>query len=69
MRRSSAIDSRRSTGCAWCWDEFAGKHVIGAGEVNKLVYGYVDDMLSDLFFDKEEELKADIEEDIARERQ
>lgn len=46
-------------------DEFAEKHGIG----HKLVYGYVDDMLTNLFFDKEEEIKAEIEADIARENQ
>jgi hypothetical protein len=50
-------------------DEFAEKHGIGPREMNKLVYGYVDDMLSDLFFDKEEELKAELDADIGREHQ
>jgi hypothetical protein len=50
-------------------DEYADKHDVSAKEVNKLVYGYVDDMLTVLFFDREEELRAEVEADIARESQ
>jgi hypothetical protein len=44
-------------------------HGIGAKDVNQLVWGYVDDMLSDLFYGKEGELTGEIEEDIEREGQ
>ena len=33
------------------------------------MWAYVDDLLSDFFYDKEEELKTEIEQDIERENQ
>lgn len=48
-------------------DEYADKHDIQARAINELVYGYVDDMLSDLFFDRQVELQDEIDADIARE--
>jgi hypothetical protein len=50
-------------------DRAADKHGIRAKDVNQLVWGYVDDMLSDLFYEKEGELTREIEEDIEREDQ
>ncbi|CAN5251534.1 hypothetical protein BH10PSE6_BH10PSE6_06610 [soil metagenome] len=50
-------------------DEYANKHDISPKEVTKLIYGYVDDMLSDFFYDKEEELRDEISADIVREGQ
>jgi hypothetical protein len=50
-------------------DRVADKHGIRAKDVNHLVWGYVDDMLSDLFYEKEGELTREIEEDIEREGQ
>lgn len=37
--------------------------------MNQAVWGYVDDLLDDFFFEKEEALKTEIEEDIERENQ
>jgi len=50
-------------------DRYREKYCISARQVNQAVWGYVDDLLDDLFFEKEEALKAEIEEDIERENQ
>jgi hypothetical protein len=50
-------------------DKYAARHGIDAKDVNGLIYGYVDDLLSDLFYDKEEELRDEVERDIERENQ
>jgi hypothetical protein len=42
---------------------------IDAKAVNSLIYGYVDDIINDLFFDKEDELREAIDPDIERENQ
>jgi hypothetical protein len=50
-------------------DRYAGRYGIDAKAVNSLIYGYVDDIINDLFFDKEDELRDEIERDIERENQ
>ena len=50
-------------------DKYAGRYGIDAKAVNGPVYGYVDDMLSDLFYDKEEALRDEVEHEIERENQ
>jgi hypothetical protein len=50
-------------------DKYAGRYGIDAQAVNGLIYGYVDDIINDLFFDKEDELRDEIEGDIEREKQ
>ena len=50
-------------------DRYREKYRISARQVNQAVWGYVDDLLDDFFFEKEEALKAEIEEDIERENQ
>jgi hypothetical protein len=50
-------------------DKYADRWGVRARAVNKLIYGYADDMLDDLFFDKETELQKEIDEDIDRENQ
>jgi hypothetical protein len=51
-------------------DKYAGRHGIEANEVNQLVWGYVDDLLGDLFYEKEQELldgiAAPLDDDSAR---
>jgi len=42
---------------------------VDATAVNGLVYGYVDDLLSDLFYDKEEAERDEVEREIDRENQ
>jgi hypothetical protein len=48
-------------------DRYREKYRISAKQVNQAVWGYVDDLLDDFFFKKEEALKAEIEDDIERE--
>lgn len=50
-------------------DRYRAKYRISARHVNEAMRGYVDDLLSDFFYEKEEELKAEIEADIERENQ
>ena len=50
-------------------DRYREKYRMSAKQVNQAVWGYVDDLLDDFFFEKEEALKAEIEEDIERENQ
>ena len=50
-------------------DRCREKYRISAKQVNQAVWGYVDDLLDDFFYAKEEALKAEIEEDIERENQ
>jgi hypothetical protein len=50
-------------------DRYRDKYRISAKQVNEAVWGYVDDLLSDFFYEKEEALKAEIEDDIERENQ
>lgn len=50
-------------------DRYREKYRISARQTNQAMWGYVDDLLSDLFFEKEEALKAEIEADIERENQ
>ena len=37
-------------------DKYAERHGVDAGEVGRLVLGYVDDLLGDLFHERENEL-------------
>jgi hypothetical protein len=48
-------------------DRYREKYRMSAKQVNQAVWGYVDDLLDDFFFKKEEALKAEIEDDIERE--
>ena len=50
-------------------DRYREKYRIRARQVNETVWGYVDDLLDDFFYEKEEALKAEIEDDIERENQ
>jgi hypothetical protein len=50
-------------------DRYREKYRFGARQVNQAVWGYVDDLLDDFFYEKEEALKNEIEEDIDRENQ
>jgi hypothetical protein len=50
-------------------DRYREKYCIGARQVNETVWGYVDDLLSDFFYEKEEVLRAEMEADIERENQ
>ena len=50
-------------------DRYREKYRISAKQVNQAVWGYVDDLLHDFFYEKEEALKAEIEDDIERENQ
>jgi hypothetical protein len=50
-------------------DRYREKYRISVRQVNESVWGYVDDLLDDFFYEKEEALKAEIEEDIERENQ
>jgi|SRR5690349_25011904 hypothetical protein len=50
-------------------DRYREKYRISARQTNETMWGYVDDLLSDFFYDKEQALKAEIEEDIERENQ
>jgi hypothetical protein len=50
-------------------DRYREKYRISARQVHQAIWGYVDDLLDDLFFEKEEALKAEFEEDIERENQ
>ncbi len=50
-------------------DRYREKYRISARHVNETMWGYVDDLLSDFFYEKEEELRAEIEADIDREDQ
>lgn len=50
-------------------DRYREKYRISARQINETMWGYVDDLLSDFFFGKEGELKAEIEADIERENQ
>ena len=40
-------------------DKYAELHGISPKVINNLVWGYVDDMLGDMFFDLEEELRTE----------
>jgi hypothetical protein len=37
-------------------DKYAARHGVEPDEVNRLVWGYVDDLLSDLLYERENEL-------------
>lgn len=50
-------------------DRYREKYRISARQTNQAMWGYVDDLLSDFFYEKEEQLKAEIEADIERENQ
>ena len=50
-------------------DRYREKYRISPKQVNEAVWGYVDDLLDDFFYDKEQALKAESEEDIERENQ
>lgn len=50
-------------------DRYREKYRISARQTNEAMWGYVGDLLSDFFFEKEEALKTEIEEDIERENQ
>ena len=50
-------------------DRFRDKYRFSAKQVNETVWGYVDDLLDDFFYEKETALKDEIEEDIDRENQ
>ena len=48
-------------------DRYAEAHEISPKAVNELMWGYVSDLISDFFFDRKEELRAEVEEDTERE--
>jgi hypothetical protein len=50
-------------------DRYREKYRISARQTNEAMWGYVNDLLDDFFSEKEEALKAEIEEDIERENQ
>ena len=50
-------------------DRYREKYCIGARQVNETMWGYVDDLLDDFFYEKEEVLRAEMEADIERENQ
>jgi hypothetical protein len=50
-------------------DVYREKYRISPKHLNQVVWGYVDDLLDDFFFEKEEALKDEIEQDIERENQ
>jgi hypothetical protein len=37
-------------------DKYAARYQVDPAEVNRLVWGYVDDLLGDLFYEKENEI-------------
>ena len=43
-------------------DKYAELHGISPKSINELVWGYVDDMLGDMFFELEDELQAERDE-------
>ena len=43
-------------------DRYAAKHGISQDEAHRLSHGYVEDLVSDLFVDREEELDREIDE-------
>ena len=43
-------------------EKYAKLHDISSKVINEVVWGYVDDMLGDLFFDLEEELRTERDE-------
>jgi hypothetical protein len=63
---SKRTRSRRST-MRQVLDKYADKYGIRPKDVNELIWGYADDMISDLFYETEEGLRREIEEDIERE--
>jgi hypothetical protein len=50
-------------------DRYREKYRITARQVNETMWDYVDDLLDDFFYEKEEALKTEIEDDIERENQ
>ena len=50
-------------------DRYREKYRISAPQTNEAMWAYVDDLLGDFFYEKEEALKAEIEQDIERENQ
>ena len=48
-------------------DKYASRHGVEADEVNQLVRGYVDDLLGDLFYERENELLDGIAGEVDRE--
>jgi hypothetical protein len=50
-------------------DRCADKYGIRPKGVNELIWGYADDMISDLFYETEEVLRREIDEEIEREGQ
>jgi hypothetical protein len=47
-------------------DRYREKYRISARQTNETMWGYVDDLLSDFFYEKEEALKDDIERENQR---
>jgi hypothetical protein len=50
-------------------DRHRERYRISAHQVNETMWAYVDDLLSDFFYEKEGEFRAEIEADIERENQ
>jgi len=48
-------------------DRYAARHGVEAGEVNRLVRGYVDDLLGDLFYERENDLLDGMTSEVDRE--
>jgi hypothetical protein len=48
-------------------DRYGDANGIAPKRVNELVWGYVDDLISDMFYELEEELRDKIEVDMIRE--
>jgi hypothetical protein len=49
-------------------DKYAYRYGVDAGEVNRLVWGYVDDLLGDLLYERENELLDGSASEIEPER-
>ena len=47
-------------------DKYAARHGVEAGEVNRLVTGYVDDLLGDLFYERENDLLDGMASEVDR---
>jgi len=74
-RKITGPDRATIRGCistprsARCSTAAANKYRISANQVNEMMWSYVDGLLSDVFYEKAQELKAEIEADIERENQ
>ena len=47
-------------------DKYAARHGVDAGEVSRLVTGYVDDLLGDLFYERENDLLDGMASEVDR---